>query len=189
MFQKDKRISRGYMEGNHLIYCRIYKTKERSYFNICTKRIVNNVLSKCKKEKKRSFVMVMSPMHHKIKYWCSISLIVSEFDTKIGCSTYFPLYDIKKKQICSKSQMPCNQFENNDGHQFWTIVDGDRKFHSSLIFKSHLRTNIHFNGFLSQIPHQLDMLSKLNVRATSWYLQSMWKHLLQLKSRFGWMRP
>lgn len=38
------------MEGNHLIYCRIYKTIERSYFNICTKRIVNNVLSKCKKK-------------------------------------------------------------------------------------------------------------------------------------------
>lgn len=55
MFQKDKRISRGYMEGNHLIYCRIYKTIERSYFNICTKRIVNNVLSKCKKKKEKVF--------------------------------------------------------------------------------------------------------------------------------------
>lgn len=75
------------MEGNHLIYCRIYKTEERSYFNICTKHIVNNVLSKCKKEKKRSFVMVMSPMHHKIKY-TDAALIVSEFDTKIGSSTY-----------------------------------------------------------------------------------------------------
>lgn len=60
MFQKDKRISRGYMEGNHLIYCRIYKTIERSYFNICTKRIVNNVLSKCKKNFRYGYVAYAS---------------------------------------------------------------------------------------------------------------------------------
>lgn len=42
----------------------------------------------------------------------------------------------------------------------------------SLISKSHLRTNLHLHGFLSQILHQLDMISELNLSTTSGFLNS-----------------